>query len=111
MSTKKTYIILFPIMVLFLLCTFNNQGIVPLELTRIDESGDTVSLWPTLTFASSTPLLDSSVSLYISPNPGAVWQVYVDDVFIAEQNFASITSEIGVVRTVDFRSNEPPPAE
>ncbi|MDH3468994.1 MAG: hypothetical protein OES26_24435 [Gammaproteobacteria bacterium] len=39
-----------------------------------------------------------------SANPGAVWQVYVGDSFIAEQNFASITSEIGVVQTVDFRS-------
>ncbi|MDH3639445.1 MAG: hypothetical protein OES09_13450, partial [Gammaproteobacteria bacterium] len=46
-----------------------------------------------------------------SENSGAVWQVYVDDVFIAEQNFAFITSEIGVVQTIDFRSNERLPVD
>jgi hypothetical protein len=52
-----------------------------------------------------------TLQVFYSANSGAVWQVYVDDVFIAEQNFAYITSEIGVVQTVDFRSNEPLPVD
>ena len=52
-----------------------------------------------------------TLQVYYSANSGAIWQVYVDDVFIAEQNFAYITSEIGVVQTVDFRSNEPLPID
>ncbi|MGI9174433.1 MAG: T9SS type A sorting domain-containing protein, partial [Rhodothermales bacterium] len=44
-------------------------------------------------------------------NPGALWLVYVDDVFVGEQNSAYVQTEVGAVRSVDFRSQTALPVE
>lgn len=73
MYIRKLYSILIGVFALFILCTFDDNSKEPLTMTRVDEGGDTVSLWPQLTFIFSVPVQDSTVSLKLEPYPGTVY--------------------------------------
>lgn len=79
--------------VIFLLCTFNIDNKDPLIMTRVGDFTDTVSIWPKLTFMFSIPLKDSSVNILIIPDPGPVYDNYL--------NKTKDTLEINVTGTLE----------
>ncbi len=73
MYTVKYIKIIICLFTFFLYCTFDEVSNQPLTMNRIDESGDTVLVWPSLTFVFSVPVQDSSVALKMIPYPGTVY--------------------------------------
>lgn len=67
------------VITLLCLCTFNTTNDDPLIMTLVGTQGDTVSLWPVLTFSFSIPLLDSIVPLTIEPDPGPQYMIFLNE--------------------------------
>lgn len=80
MRARKFYKIFAYISTLFLFCTFDDVPKEPLTMIRVDESGDTVSIWPSFTFAYSVALQDSIISLKMDPYPGTVFSSYLNSI-------------------------------
>ena len=78
LCNKIFYLILF-LLISFMACVFNTDDNRPLTMTRVDNETDTVSLWPQLIFEFSVPLKDSVVHIDITPDPGPVYSVYLND--------------------------------
>lgn len=79
MLRNKIFCLIIFLLISFLSCVFNTEDNSPLIMTRVDNETDTVSLWPHLIFEFSVPLKDSVVNITITPDPGPVYSVYLND--------------------------------
>lgn len=78
MLIKKSIFCIACVYCVFLLCTFNVKNDDPLTISRIGNLSDTVSIWPQLNFVFSVPLIDSLVSINITPDPGSVFNTFLN---------------------------------
>lgn len=79
MLGKKIFFLILFLLLSFFSCVFNTEDNSPLIMTRVDIETDTVSLWPQLIFEFSVPLKDSIVNIIVTPDPGPVYSVYLND--------------------------------